>query len=279
MKTGPHALDPIANLDPNPYDPATEPDIDMFMGSFLESNPFRTHGSLIERHILTRGDGDTVKPQKKAAVLKYANRVTHASLMGFLKTQPVNLAGEQEIFYIISGEGTITSKTTTLPLRPGTAVLAPAGCEFVLENTGGETLDMYLISEPTPPGFRPNPDILVVAEADRPYYTSNTHWIGVAKTLLTTADGLGTLESVQVVTFDPMTFFHPHSHVEGTEEVWTAIDKECPVLIGKEVRLQRPGTAYMIPTTGETPHANFNVSGEPVTLFYFARYGDHDVRP
>jgi hypothetical protein len=39
-----------------------------------------------------------------------------------------------------------------------------------------------------------------------------------------------------------------------------------------------PGTAYMIPPDGKTPHANFNVSDHPVKLFYFARLREHEVR-
>ena len=72
--------------------------------------------------------------------------------------------------------------------------------------------------------------------------------------------------------------FHPHSHVEGTEEVWTTIDDEIYVLLGKQIRFQPPGTAYMIPGDGKTPHANFNVSDKTVKMFYFARYSDHEVR-
>lgn len=44
------------NLDGKPYDPAVEPDIDMYMGNWKESLPRHTHGSLIERDILTWGD-------------------------------------------------------------------------------------------------------------------------------------------------------------------------------------------------------------------------------
>ena len=100
----------------------------------------------------------------------------------------------------------------------------------------------------------------------------------MAKHLFRTQDGLGTLESVQVCTFSPMTFFHPHSHVEGTEEVWTTVHDDINFLLGKQIRRQPSGTAYLIPTDGKTPHANFNISDKVVKMFYFARYGDHEVR-
>ena len=78
--------------------------------------------------------------------------------------------------------------------------------------------------------------------------------------------------------FSPMTFFHPHSHLEGCEEVWTSIYDDIHVLLGKQIRLQKAGTAYMIPPDGNTPHANFNVSDKLIKMFYFARYREHEVR-
>ena len=61
-----------------PYTPGKDPDIDMYFGSWKESMPYSTHGSLIERDILTRGDA--MKPPRKAAVLEFVNRFTHATL-------------------------------------------------------------------------------------------------------------------------------------------------------------------------------------------------------
>ena len=267
---------PYSQLDPKPYDPGIDPDIDMFMGSWKESMPYHTHGSLIERDILTRGN--PMKPLRKGAVLKYVNRFTHATLEGHACTAPVTLKNEQEILYIISGMGTIHAGKKTADLYSGIAVLMPANLEFAMKNTGDEPLTMYLVSEPCPEGFRPNSDMLVVDENTVPVSTSNAHWVGIVRQHFTTADGLGTLESVLSCSFDPMTFFHPHSHVEGTEEVWVAIADDIHVLLGKQIRLQQPGTAYMIPPDGKTPHANFNVSDRIVKMFYFARYGDHEVR-
>ena len=43
-------------LDGNPYTPGVDPDIDMFIGDWRESMPKHSHGSLVERDILTKGD-------------------------------------------------------------------------------------------------------------------------------------------------------------------------------------------------------------------------------
>ena len=278
MRNVPTESIPYSQLDPKPYDPDTEPNIDMFIRSWKESMPKHTHGSLLEREILIRGSGNTIDPPSRGAVLKYVNRFTYATLMAHNSTIPVTLKGEQEIFYILSGKGIITAGDKTADLHNGIAVLIPANLEFTIKNTGDEPLTMYLVNEPVPEGFRPNDSILIVDENTTPFYTSDGHWVGVAKNLFQTSDGLGTLESVQICSFSPMTFFHPHSHVEGTEEVWTGIYEDTYFLLGKQIRLQPPGTAYMIPTDGKTPHANFNVSDKLVKMFYFARYRDHELR-
>ncbi|MFC1651453.1 cupin domain-containing protein, partial [Candidatus Latescibacterota bacterium] len=269
---------PYSQLSSSPYDPETEPNIDMFIRSWKESMPRHTYGSLLERDILLKGNGDTINPPTRGEALKYVNRFTCATLMAHHSTFPAMLTGEQEIYYVLSGKGTVSAGDKTSDLSPGIAVLMPSDLEFSLSNTGDEPLEMYLINEPVPEGFRPNKNMLVVDVNSRPIYISDGHWIGVAKHVFMTSDGLGTLESVQVCTFSPMTFFHPHSHLDGTEEVWTGLYEGCYFLLGKQIRYQPPGTAYMIPTDGKTPHANFNVSDKSVKLFYFARYRDHEVR-
>ncbi len=263
-------------LDGRPFDPKRDSDIDLFMGNWRESMPRRTHGSLVERDILTKGD--PLKPPTRGAVLKYANRFTHAMLYAGYSTAPTTLRNEQEIFYITRGKGVIAAGGKTADLYPGIAVLMPANLEFIMKNTGAEPLSMYLVSEPVPEGFRPNPEMLVVDENTQPASSSNAHWCGVVKPLFNTADGLGTMESILTCVFSPMTFFHPHSHVEGTEEVWAGLYDDSYVLFGKQIRRQPDGTAYLIPTDANTPHANFNLSDKPVKLFYFARYRDHEVR-
>lgn len=263
-------------LDPNPYNPKTDPDIDMYVGNWKESMPYHTHGSLVERDILTKGDPEN--PPARGAVLAYVNRFTYATLDAYASTTPITLKDEQEIFYIITGKGTISTGKTSADLYCGISILMPAKLEFSIQNTSDTPLTMYLIAEPVPEGFRVNDDMLVRNENTTPVSSSDAHWVGIVKSLFTTKDGLGTLESILTCQFDAMTFFHPHSHVKGTEEVWTTINDDIYVLIGKKIRHQLPGTAYLIPPDGKTPHANFNVSDRMINMFYFARYGDHELR-
>ncbi|MFC1651454.1 cupin domain-containing protein [Candidatus Latescibacterota bacterium] len=261
---------PYSMLDPNPYNPETDPNIDMYIGSWKESMPIKTHGAMIERDILTVGD--PMNPPTKGAVLKYTNRFVRASIGAYESTSPVSLEREQEIFYVLSGTGTVSAGGKTADLHPGIAVLIPSGLEFSMTNTGAETLAMYLIAEPVPAGFIGNKDMLVVDENKQAWNTGNPHWVGLSKPLFRTAAGLSSVTNIITVQFDPMTMFHPHSHNEGIEEVWTAVSGDIHALLGKQLRKQPPGTAYMIPPDGKTPHANFNVSDDRVKLFYFSRF-------
>ena len=265
------------SLDGRAYDPERDPDIDMFIGDWRESMPRHTHGSLIERDILSQGD--SMHPPRKGAALEYANRFVHATLASGMQTQPTTLDGEQEIIYIISGEGTLCTQTTCHRLYANVAVLVPAGLEFTMECTGGEPLTMYLINEPIPEGFRPNDDIILRDENIMPVASYTGHWSHIVKYLFETNDGLGTLERILTVSIDPMQIAHPHSHNEGTEEVWCGLRGTSVAWIGREIRMQGPGTAYMCPPDGNTAHANINTGNERITMFYYARYQDHDVRP
>jgi mannose-6-phosphate isomerase-like protein (cupin superfamily) len=263
-------------LDGKPYTPGEDPDIDLYLVSWKTSTPRQTHGSLIEREIFTKGD--PLKPPRKGAALKYLNRFSRASLDGFDSTQPTVLKGEQEVLFILSGAGSITAGKKTDELHPGSCVLIPAGLEFTLKNTGAEALTMYLVSEPIPAGFRPNTEILVRDENTIRIGSTTGHWVHIVKQLFSTNDGLGTMQSIITVAFDPMTIGHPHSHVDGTEEIWAAVEGESIAFIGTQIRRQEPGMAYLIPPDGKTPHANINTSDRQVKLFYFARYADHEVR-
>ena len=264
------------NLDGSAYTPGKDPNIDMFLSSWMESMPRHSHGSLVERDVFTKGD--PLNPPAKGAVLKYINSFSHATLDANASTTPTTLTGEQEIFYILSGTGTIKAGSKTADLYEGICILMPANLEFTMTNTGDVPLTMYLVNEPVPEGFRPNKDMLVKDENTLPIQSTTGHWCHIVKNFFETDAGLGTLERVLTVTFDPMTIGHPHSHGEGCEEVWMEVKGTSTAFIGKQIRMQQPGTAYMIPPDGNTPHANINSSDKPIKIFYFARYGDHDVR-
>ncbi|MFC1693062.1 cupin domain-containing protein [Candidatus Latescibacterota bacterium] len=269
------------SLDGRPLNPEKDPDIDMFMGSWQNSIPYNTHGAITERAVFTKSTGDPLKPHKKAAVLKFANRFARATIDGFDSTTPTTLRGEQEIFYITSGKGIIKAGGKTHDLYHGIFLLVPANLEFTITNTGDELLEMYIINEPIPEGFRPNSELLVKDENTMPFRNDgylSVHWSHNGKNVFNVQDGLGTLELVNCLTFNAMTIGQPHSHEPGVEEVWAVVEGINLAFLGKEIRWQYPGTAYMIPPTGFTPHSNINTTEKPIKFLYYARFREHELR-
>lgn len=265
-------------LDPAPFDPAKELNPDMYIGSWKDSMPMHTHGSLIERAVLTRCDGDPLKPSRKGGVLNYVTRFSHATLDPHATTTPFTLKGEQELMLILSGTGTMKAGKQTIELREGIFCMVPAGMTYTMTNTGTEPLTMYLVAEPVPASFRPNTEVFVRDEHTTPFAVSDSHWVNSFKHLIEPRDGLSDLQMVLTVYLYPNTFAQPHSHTPKCEEVWAFMEGDGHVLLGKHVRKLAPGTAYLIPPNDKVWHANFNVSEKPVKFFYFARFGDHEPR-
>ncbi len=256
------------SLDGSPYTSGKDPDIDMFMRNWSESDARVTHGCLIEHDVLLKGD--PMKPPERGAVLKYVNSFTHGTLEAGLQTEPVILRNEQKVFFILSGTSTISGGREKIDLYPGICILIPANLKYVITNFSDEPLTMYIITEPIPKGFKPSRKMIVRDENTLPISSTRGHWTHIVKRLFDKDDGLGTLQSVLTVAHDPMTIGHPHSHNEGCEEVWTALKGSSLAFLGKQIRRQHPGTAYMIPPDGNTPHCNINTTESQIKLLYFS---------
>jgi mannose-6-phosphate isomerase-like protein (cupin superfamily) len=259
--------------------------IDLFLSDWQGSLPRFEHGSLVLRDILTRGDN--FAPPEKGAVLHYANFLAYGRLAPGAWTTPSKLVGQQEVYYILGGEGEITAGGNSAKLRKDIAVLMPAGLEFVMRSTGQDALTMYVINEPTPNEFHPKANMVVKDEASArqrtpaggdPYIVGGAsgHWAHIVKELFSPADGLATEQSVITVAINPLTLGEPHPHRPGQEEVWAAIDGSSLMLMGSELRIQRPGMAYMLPPDAVTIHSNINAGDQPVKFLYFAKFPEGD---
>jgi mannose-6-phosphate isomerase-like protein (cupin superfamily) len=253
--------------------------IDLYFGDWHASIPHTTQGSLLERDIFARGDPQN--PTQKGAVLRYINSYTYATLSPHASTKATRLDGQQEICFVDSGRGTAKAGGQTVELYRNIAVLMPANLEFTLSNTDDQPLTMYVIRDPTPPGFRPNSAMLVRDENKLPITSSDGLWDHIVKTLFVTADGLGTLQTVLTVTLDPLTMGKPHlvDH-DDIEEVWTALDGTSLAFVGNTLRKQTPGMAFYHIPDNKTPHTNINQNEDAqVRFLYFARYHPHEPRP
>ncbi len=268
---------PFSRLDGSFFNPDRDIDADMFMGSWRENYPTRTHGNLIEREILTKGTGNPSKPERAGAVLNRVKRFVYATLEPRDSTLPTTLKGEQEVFYILSGAGILRGGSDEYDLHGGVGFLVPEGLEFTITNIDRyEPLTCYLVSEPTYEGFTPNDRLVVYDLATYDYEITTGHWVNHNKSVIRDDDGTATLRNSLVVTLMPDTMAQPHSHSSNVEEVWCAISGDIHTLLGKHFRELPPGTAYMIPPDDKTWHANLNLSDKPVTIFYFTtRDGEH----
>jgi mannose-6-phosphate isomerase-like protein (cupin superfamily) len=259
--------------------------IDLFLSDWQGSMPRHEHGSLVLRDILTRGNN--FAPGEKGAVLQYGSFFAYGRLAAGNSTTPSRLEGHQEVYYILGGQGEISAGGDTAKLRKDIAVFMPAGLEFVMKSTGGEPLTMYVINEPTPAEFHPKGKMAVKDETAAhqrtpaggdPYVVAGAsgHWGHIVRELFSPADGLATEQSVITVTLNPLTMGEPHPHRPGQEEVWAAIDGESIAFLGTEIRIQRPGMAYMLPPDATTIHSNINASDKPIKFLYFAKFPDGD---
>jgi mannose-6-phosphate isomerase-like protein (cupin superfamily) len=252
--------------------------IDLYFGDWHNATPRTVLGSLEERDILTKGDA--ANPTQKGAVLRYMNSYTYDTLAPQASTKATRLDGQQEVYYVESGQGTMSAGGQTVDLFRNIAVLVPANLEFTIKSTGDQPLAMYVINEPTPPGFRPNSALLVRDENKLPVTSTTGLWCHIVKTLFTTDDGLGTLQSVLTVTLDPLTIGKPHvvDHTD-IEEVWTALYGTSLAFVSNALRKQTPGMAFYHVPDNLTPHTNVNQNEDSqVKFLYFGRYHPHEAR-
>lgn len=270
------------SLESSGLDLANDPDIDMFIGDWRESIPFNTHGTITERAILSPlTSGDVLNPDRKGEVMTFFT-FSRGTIDGGAVTTPVTLTGEQEVFYFTAGIGEIRAAGKTYDVRDGIFVLMPEGLEFTIQNTGDDLLDMYIVREKVPAGFRPNAELLIVDEKTTPFREQGQvtgHWSHNGKSIFGVKDGTAELESISLITIDELCIAHPHSHGEGIEECWAVVDGKLLEMLGKQVRWLRPGQAFKVPPDGTTPHSHINPGDEKVRILIFARWRDHDPRP
>lgn len=263
---------PFSHLDPAPYDPQTDPDIDMYISHWKNAIPRITLGNLIIYDILTKCDGDVLHPTKKGAVLHYIERISYATLEAGQSTTPDMLKTAQDILYITSGKGTIKAGNRIADLKSDVGVLLPPGLNFIITNTGDEPLSMFIIGESLPKGFIPNTEIIVRDERTIPLVNIPGHWAHVPKSLFWQEDhNTAIFIGINPVWIDPMTMSQPHSHQPGVEEVWLSLEGEADILLGKQIRRFTPGMAMRIPPTGNTPHSTINIGDKPIKIMWMMR--------
>ena len=259
-----------ARLDNAPIKIGDQFDVDMFMGNWRDSYPRMMHGNLYVRDMLTALEGsDPLHPTRKGAVLTDAVAVSYALLEPNSSAHPVKdeLAGLEQTFVVNSGTGVITSGSNKFELSKGKAFILTPGLDFKMTATGNDYMTFYVVTQKLPEGFTPKP-FEVVDNTTKPQVT--TAWYDKDRPLITSDNGLNDYHAVIQVDQPTMTMARPYSDAKGTEEIWIATDGDVQLLIGKELRKLTPGEAYRVPSTGDTAHANINVSPTTAQFLYMA---------
>lgn len=189
--------------DPSPVNPATDPNIELFVNDWKKSPPRSLYGKLVFRDMLTRLEGpDPQHPTKKRAVLTSITAISHASLAPGAIASGKSQAGERQSCYTVSGAGQITVNTKAFEVRKGTGFTLTPDFDFKLTSTGKEPLAFYVRTEPIPANAPPAEGIVVVNrfENDR---RVGAHWAHI---------GNGGPQGMRLITIAPRTIPQPHSH-------------------------------------------------------------------
>ena len=244
-------------LDPTPMNPAVDPEIDMFVNDWRNSQPRGMYGKLVFRDILTTLDGpDPLHPKRKGAVLIGITAISYASVEPGATASGRAPKGERQIFYTAGGTGEIAVHSKTYEVHKGTGFTLTPDFDFRLTNKGKEPLTFYVRTEPLPGNSQPNEDLVVVQrfENDR---RVGAHWAHINN---------GGPNGMSLIHIAPRTIPQPHSH--PGEECWIMVEGETILSLGKQILRMTPGSAYKIPPTGVTAHSNLNMGDEPVEMIF-----------
>jgi mannose-6-phosphate isomerase-like protein (cupin superfamily) len=244
----------------------------MFMGDWRNAFPRIMHGNFYFRDMLTALQGtDELRPARRGAVLTNAEAVSYVQLEPGATAHRVEgeLKNMQQTFVVNSGTGVLTSGSTTVDLVKNMAFIITPGMDFRLTATGDQYMTFYVVSEKLPAGFTPRTALEVADNRGRAPVTNA--WVNQERSLISKADGLSQYGTVTQVTMKAMTMSRPSSSGPGVEEIWIATEGDVELLLGKELRKLRAGTAYRVPSTGITAHANINASGQEARFLYLVK--------
>jgi mannose-6-phosphate isomerase-like protein (cupin superfamily) len=242
--------------------------IDQFIGDPTYSTGHLSHGGLLTRAILRNGNPNV--PGPAGAVLEYRTQIAKATLLPKSSTPLISI-NNQFLFYVVSGEGRLDDGKMSWDLRNGITMLIPPDVQRRFVNTSNEPLEMVMVEWPANAIARK--DILVRDVTLLPFCEENAHWNNMSKCVFTQADGM--TGRVLLVMLMPMTMAAPHSHVFGTEEVWTKITPGTSLtLLGSELREMPQYSAFLAPPNGMTWHGQVNTSKTQVEMWLYVAGGN-----
>src|SRR5262245_26001120 len=133
------------SLDPTPINPAVDPNIDLFINDWRNSQPRTIYGKLEVRDILTKLQGpDPQHPTKKGAVLVNITAISYATLAPGAIASGRMQQGERIVFFTTGGTGQIAVNSKSYDVHKGTGFTLTSDFDFKLTNTGQTPLTFYV---------------------------------------------------------------------------------------------------------------------------------------
>ena len=246
--------------------PDTDTNIDLYKRSWKNSHQHIGHGGFIEREVLF--PGNPLNPPRPGAVLKYIKAFNHGVLSGNCMTQPTVHEKEQVFFFVTKGSGRIEAGGKKAGIFEGSCVFIPAQLEYQFFNTSETPMEVVIVVEDIPDGFKPAAEIEVENYHDV-YPKTGWHWAYVIRKIASNAKFANPME-VSVVSIDAFDIAHPHVHREGTEDIWYQLKGESLLLFGKHLRHQKMGEAFLVPPNGRVPHSSINHTNEPMLWLHLS---------
>ena len=119
--------------------------IDQFIGDPTNATGHLSHGGLMTRAILRKGNPNV--PGPAGAVLEYRTQAARATLLPKSST-PLMSINNQFLFYVVSGEGRLDDGKNAWDLRTGVTMLIPPDVQRRFINTATDPLEMVMVSGP-----------------------------------------------------------------------------------------------------------------------------------
>lgn len=249
-------------------------DVDRFIGYPTAKAAHLSHGTLLTHSILRNGDPN--KPGPQGNVLEYRKELVTATLLPGSET-PLSTLPDAFFFYVKSGEGRLDDGKKSWDLREGVAILAPPNVAHRFINSSREKeLSMIMLQFTGAPEAK---NELIVRDVPKlPWCEENAHWNNASRCVFSAADGLLQGERIYLVMLRPWSASQPHSHVPGTEEIWTKVTPgNAVMLLGSELRDMPENTAYLVPPTGTLEHSNLNLSKDKTEWWIYIARGPAPV--
>lgn len=238
----------------------------MIIRNWKQSPTSVSHGSIIQREILSKIDPND--PFKEGAVMKHIDSFCRAYLEPLCSSEETSHDDIQEIFYIVSGEGSFIIDDEEYFVGEGDAVLIPPKVSHLLENTILEPLEFLILVESVPDGAETRKEPLFRNYRESPI--GQGHWNHLVHKLYDGNDGLFKINSVLIVGIEPMQTADTHGHNDKTDEIWYMIRGNGIHVVNRDVCRQMPGDA--VPVAPSIGHSLINDTDEPLQTFYFAHH-------